>query len=197
MPDRHNPKSRDTHELWVKTALERHEQRLVRFAVRLLGEEDAARDVVQHAFLQLCRQPPAKAEELGTGESVVRWLFCVVRRRAYDLFRKEERRGHASNEYVEDLVSDADGPDFQLEQKELGELLLTLVDSLPHAQRESVLLWAEGYSSKEIADIADRQHSTVRVHLHKAFKSLREHPSVRKLQEPEQSVNGTSLDGIV
>mgnify|MGYP002626610064 CR=1 FL=1 len=84
--------SRQAHHAWVIAALEQHEQRLVRFAVRLLGDEETARDVVQHAFLQLCRQPLGKANELGTGEAVARWLFCVIRRRAYDLFRRKQSR---------------------------------------------------------------------------------------------------------
>ena len=66
-------------------------------------------------------------------------------------------------------------------------MLLSLVDHLPHAQRESVLLWAEGWTAKEIAEITERAPATVRVHLHKALKALREHAAVRKLQEVAES----------
>ena len=190
--------SREAHHAWVIAALEQHEQRLVRFAVRLLGDEETARDVVQHAFLQLCRQPQAKAEELGTGEPVARWLFCVIRRRAYDLFRRQQRQGEANGQPADELLCEELGPVSSLEQKELGELMLSLVDHLPHAQRESVLLWAEGYSGKEIAQITERAPATVRVHLHKALNTLRDHPSVRKLRESEEHTNDvTSLNRTV
>ena len=47
---------------WVLGVLEEHEARLTRFAARLLGDEETARDVVQHAFLRLCDQSPSALE---------------------------------------------------------------------------------------------------------------------------------------
>lgn len=176
-----------THRTWVLSAVETFEQRLVRFALRLLGDEESARDVVQHAFLQLCRQTPEKAKELGEGEVVSRWLFSVVRRRTIDLYRQNERQPTVNGELTTESVSSDNGPAYALQQKELGELMLELVDHLPHAQRESVLLWAEGWTAKEIAEITDRAPATVRVHLHKAFSTLRGHAAVRKLQEMAES----------
>jgi RNA polymerase sigma-70 factor (ECF subfamily) len=78
------------------------------------------------------------------------------------------------------------GPYERCEQADLGRKLLALVDRLPDAQRECVLLWLEGWSGREIGDITNRTHATVRVHLHKAFTSLREHPEVRRLMSDEE-----------
>ena len=183
MPDHQPHPSRDAHRAWVLSALEQYEQRLVRFAVRLVRDEEAARDVVQHAFMQLCRQSADKREELETDEAVGRWLFSVVRCRTIDLFRKQQREPTVNGEPAVEMLADAASPARMLEQKELGKMLLALVDLLPPAQRESVLLWADGWTAKEIGGITERAPATVRVHLHKAFAALRDHPKVRRLRD--------------
>ena len=53
--------------VWVLSALEEYECRLTRYAVRLVGDEDVARDAVQHAFLKMC-----DAERQGAGNLL--WL---------------------------------------------------------------------------------------------------------------------------
>jgi len=168
---------------WVMSAVDTYERRLVRFAARLLGDEEAARDVVQHAFLQLCRQQPEKI-----GGRLGPWLFTAVRNRAFDLLR-QRRRANTSGEISVDEIATSNGdPAGLIEHRELGDLLLALVNKLPDAQREVVLLWLEGYAGPEIARISGREHSTVRVHLHKAFKTLREHPAVRKIENLEEKI---------
>ena len=52
-----------TRRQWVLAVLDRYEAPLVRYAARLLGDGDSAREAVQHAFLQLCERP---AEEFLT-----------------------------------------------------------------------------------------------------------------------------------
>ena len=70
---------------WVLEAVDQYEVRLLRFAARLLGDEDAARDAVQQAFLQLCGQ---SAQRLRG--RVGPWLFAVCRHYAIDVLRKRE-----------------------------------------------------------------------------------------------------------
>src|SRR4051812_21582637 len=70
---------------WILAALADHELRLLRYALRLVGDEHAARDVVQHAFLRLCEESPA---DFAAGPA--QWLFTVVRHRAMDLLRRRK-----------------------------------------------------------------------------------------------------------
>jgi RNA polymerase sigma factor (sigma-70 family) len=160
---------------WVLEALDRHEQGLLRFAARMLGDEDAARDAVQHAFLRLCSQPVE-----GLNGRVGPWLFAVCRHYAIDAIRK---RGNASAGDVAaaDCCDRAPDPAASAERADLYQSLNRLVDQLPVAQREAVSLWAEGMSYREIAEATDATEGNVRVIVHRAIQRLRQHPAVQRM----------------
>eukprot|EP01035_Chromulina_nebulosa_P002687 gene2687-3654_t len=61
-----------------------HAAPLTRYAARLLGDADRARDVVQDTFVKFMAQPVAAVDG-----HVVEWLFTVCRHRALDVLRKE------------------------------------------------------------------------------------------------------------
>ena len=160
---------------WMLDALDRHEAGLLRFAIRLLGDEDSARDAVQHAFLRLCGQP---AEPLDG--RVGPWLFAVCRHYAIDLLRKREN-APAGESAAADCCGDSPDPADAAERADLYRLLNRLVDQLPVAQREAVSLWSEGFGYREIAEMTETSEGNVRVMVHRAFKQLRQHPAVRGL----------------
>lgn len=176
------------HRQWVLTALEQNEGGLVRYCARMLhGDYEAARDVVQHAFLRLCDQ---SSEILGGREA--KWLFTVCRNRALDRLRASgreqslddlERRG--VNGHAVQLDAD---PADKAEQNELAGNLRQLVRHLPDAQREAIDLWIEGFSYREIAEIVDKQEGHIRVLVHRGLKSLRENPRVKMWINDEPSV---------
>ncbi len=66
-----------TRRQWVLAVLDRYEAPLVRYAARLLGDGDSAREAVQHAFLQLCERSP---EDICGREAA--WLFRICRNKA-------------------------------------------------------------------------------------------------------------------
>ena len=178
---------------WVLKALDQYEARLVRYARRLIGEAEQARDVVQFAFLRLCDQQP---EEIG--ERLGQWLYTVCRNRALDLLR-QARREKTNGEHVGWAVPTSvhDGghsPNYAAEQAELHEVLRVLVECLPASQREAIDLWADGFSYVEIGRIVGKQEGHVRVLVHRGLKALREHPQVRGLMEDEPS-DGESEQG--
>lgn len=165
---------------WVLAALDQYEGRLVRYARRLLGEEEQARDVVQFAFLKLCDQSP---DEIG--ERVAPWLYAVCRNRAMDLVRRARREKvngkHAGWAAPTDAEDGGHSPPYMLEQAELHTVLRGLVRQLPAAQREAIELWADGFSYGEIGGIIGKQEGHVRVLVHRGLKAVREHPQVRAL----------------
>lgn len=181
------------HRQWVLAALEQFEARLLGYAARLLhGDEEAARDVVQHAFLRLCDQ-----REENVGPHLAPWLFTVCRNRALDLIRERCRREdlekvHRSNGHASAASGD---PAASVEQSDLAAQLRVLLWRLPAPQREAIDLWAQGLAYREIAEVLGRAEVGVRVLVHRGLKSLREHPQVRKWLEDSSEDNGSERKG--
>jgi RNA polymerase sigma factor (sigma-70 family) len=161
---------------WVVAAIDQYEVRLLRFAARLLGDEHAARDAVQHAFLRLCSQ---SAEQLDG--RVGPWLFAVCRNYAADVFRK--RGGILSSGDVAACCDPALDPVAAAQRAEQHDALGRLLGQLPPAQREAVLLWAEGFRYRQIAEMTGATEGSVRVTVHRALERLRSHPEARRMRE--------------
>lgn len=71
---------------WVRSALERFEAPLTRYAFGITRDLERARDVVQDTFLRLCSENPARLDG-----HLAPWLFKVCRNRALDVRKKESR----------------------------------------------------------------------------------------------------------
>jgi RNA polymerase sigma factor (sigma-70 family) len=178
------------HRQWVLAALESFETRLLGYAARLLhGDEEAARDVVQHAFLRLCDQ-----RENDVGPHLAPWLFTVCRNRATDLIRERCRREELEGVHKANGHAAASGerdPAAAAEDEDLHAALRTLLARLPAPQQEAIDLWAQGLAYREIAEVLGRAEVGVRVLVHRGLKGLREHPRVRKwLEEDERPAAG-------
>src|SRR5262245_40748162 len=102
---------------WVLAALDQFEGRLLRYAQRLLGNLDEARDVVQHAFLRLCDQSPDQI-----GDHLAQWLYTVCRNRALDILRHSGREKSNGQVGCDKASSEADGPPSAAETAEQAEL---------------------------------------------------------------------------
>jgi RNA polymerase sigma-70 factor, ECF subfamily len=172
---------------WVLAALDQFEGRLLRYAQRLTGNLDQARDVVQFVFLRLCDQSP---DEIG--DRLAQWLYTVCRNRALDVMRSNGRgvavvceANHGEPRVDFQAYSREVDPADTAEQTELHALLRALIDELPTHQREALDLWADGFSYQQIATIIDRQEGHVRVLVHRGLKALREHPQVGALMSDE------------
>jgi len=165
------------HRQWVLSVLEEYEVPLLRFAGRLLGDEQSARDVVQHAFMRLCEQ---SADRLSPAH-VAPWLFTVCRNKAVDIMRRRQRTAALGPSETPETVSKEPNPADSAEREELYRRLNALVDQLPTKQRETVSLWSEGFTYREIAEMTERSEVNVRVLVHRAVKRLRENPDAREL----------------
>lgn len=160
--------------VWVLAALEEFELRLVRYALRLLGDESSARDAVQHAFLRLCSESPDDHQR-----GLAAWLYAVVRNRSIDLLR-ERGRAHVLDDLCqcERFDPPEDDPALIAEREDLLALVRRLLDDLPPVQAEAVVLWSEGMAYAEIAEITGKSEGSLRVLVHRALAWLKQHPAV-------------------
>lgn len=142
---------------------------LTRYASRLLGDPDRARDVVQDTFVKFMGQPI----EAINGHAV-EWLFTVCRHRALDVLRKEGRMKRFDPGQVERISANEARPGRALEQAETQQTILRMIDRLPPNQQEVVRLkFQNGFSYKEIARITDLSVSNVGFLIHTAVTRLR------------------------
>jgi RNA polymerase sigma factor (sigma-70 family) len=154
---------------WVRSAVERFEGPLTLYASRMLGDAEAARDVVQDTFLRLCSQ---SREELDG--RLAEWLFTVCRNRALDVLRKESRMTQLSQEQVQIRTSPDPGPPDIIEARDSTAQVLGLLDALPKSQREVIRLkFQNGFSYQEIARISGHSVGNVGYLIHVGLKTIR------------------------
>ena len=145
---------------WVREALLKYEGPLVRYAQRITGELELARDVVQETFLKLCRQERAEVDG-----HLSQWLFTVCRNRALDVQRKERRMTTTSTLDDRTSAAGAETPGDAAEQKDSMARVLQQLDRL---QFQNEL------SYREISEITGLTVSNVGFLLHVGLKRLRE-----------------------
>jgi RNA polymerase sigma-70 factor (ECF subfamily) len=154
---------------WIRAAMDAYQGRLIRFAARITGDLDSARDVVQDTFLRLCREDSDK-----TRDHLAAWLFRVCRNRAIDVRRKEGPLMPLDEEIetrADRPVSDASSG---IEEGEGTRRMLALLAALPASQQEVLRLrFQENLSYKEIAEVTGRSVSHVGVLIHDGLKALR------------------------
>lgn len=154
---------------WFKRILEEFEGPLLRYAQRITGDLDLARDVVQETFLRVCREDRAALEG-----HLSWWLFRVCRNRALDVQRKEQRMSVATEQNLQSLPGGI-GPAEQLEARETNSRLLSLLENLPTNQQEVIRLkFQNDLKYREIAEITGQSISSVGFLLHTGLKRLRE-----------------------
>jgi len=142
---------------------------LTRYAARLLGDTDQARDVVQDVFLRLMRQD--RAEVAG---HAVEWLFTVCRHRALDVLRKEGRMKRFEEGEMERVPGVEDRPGRAVEAAETQASVLALIGQLTPQQQEVVRLkFQNGFSYKEISRITELSVTNVGFIIHTAVARLR------------------------
>lgn len=154
---------------WIRSALDRFEAPLTRYAYGITGDLERARDVVQDTFLKLCSQSPARLDGY-----VERWLFKVCRNRALDVRTKEARGRSLEDRRPEDRVSPDPLPSAQLEAHEGLSRILEGLKKLPPDQREVIRLkFQNEMSYREISEITGHSVSNVGFLLHRGLRSLR------------------------
>ncbi len=154
---------------FIKRALEQYQSHLIHYALRLTGNLDQARDVVQDTLLKLCRQPPDSFQG-----NLAPWLFTVCRNGAFDLQRKERRMTTAA-ELSEQPSTMQQSPEATVIARDSADRVFRMLDQLPDNQQEVIRLkFQNEMTYQEIADVTGLSVTNVGFLLHTAIKRLRE-----------------------
>jgi RNA polymerase sigma factor (sigma-70 family) len=154
---------------FVQATVVEYQAPLTRYAARLVGDLDRARDVVQDTFVKLMAQQPT-----ALNGHVAEWLYTVCRNRAMDVLRKEGRMIRFEEGQVDRVTADEPRPSRSMEAAETHDQLLRMIDRLPPNQQEVIRLkFQNGFSYKEISRITSLSISHVGVLIHHAVVRLR------------------------
>lgn len=150
--------------------MEHYQSILLRYATRVLNNEDAAQDVVQEAFIRLHGNLDTITKK---GVQLKGWLFRTTHNAAVDYIRKESRRRslHERQSKQADLfVTDKAAVE---DCNEKQALVMKHVNALTPKEREVLVLrLQEGMSYKEIAAVLNRSEGYVGTLIHTATKKL-------------------------
>lgn len=166
----------------VERSLREYESALVHYSAGLLhGDWDSARDVVQDAFMKLCRQDPELVE---TG--VKSWLYTVCRNRAYDLLRRDQR-WQMKNDALNQIAQSDPDPSECADRSDTGREILDCLKTLPANEQDVVRLrFQQNLSYREIAGITGVSTGQVGFLLHDAMRRLRALLEHHRRQEASQ-----------
>jgi RNA polymerase sigma-70 factor (ECF subfamily) len=159
--------------------MRRYNQRLFRVARGILADEGEAEDVMQEAYVRAFRQLASFRGE----SSFATWLTRIACHEALARARKRRRlvplasgmpSGGPGGE-PPDPPSPVNGPDRDLENRELHAVLRDAVEVLPDPLRAVFCLREiEELSTEETADALGLTIENVRVRLHRAKRGLRQ-----------------------
>lgn len=151
--------------------LEEHKRMLYRVASVYCADTEDRRDLAQEIVLQLWRSFPRYDDQLKFST----WMYRIGMNVAISFLRSERRRGRDTV-----ALEQVDIIDFAAADRVMGEagddirLLQQLVSQLDEMSRALIVLYLEGYSHAEIAEILGISATNVGTRISRIKNRLRE-----------------------
>ena len=180
------------------TLYREHVDLVYRYAQRLCGEVEAAKDLVQETFLNAYRG----LSHFRGDAKLSTWLYTIASRACLRMRRR--RKGAPERELsLEEFVPTSEGefrlqipidgltPDQALENKELRQALEQAIDKLPKKYRIVLVLRdMEGLSASEVSGIIRLSERAVKSRLHRARLFVRRELSARGMTQDDRHATG-------
>jgi RNA polymerase sigma factor (sigma-70 family) len=145
--------------------------KLFRFALKFLGNEDEAKDIVQEVFIRVWNGRE-QMEEVQNWEA---WCMRITRNLSLDRIRSITRKQTEPIEESFNIHHEALTPHESTEIQESMQKINQFIAALPEKQRQVIHLRdVEGYSYNEICDILELDMNQVKVNLFRARNAVRE-----------------------
>lgn len=141
---------------------------LFRYAFRLLGEAQAAEDIVSESFLRFLR-----AIEAGGGprDNLRAYLYRIAHNLAMDIHRRDPS---VSQEAELETVAAGDDPAGEAERRITQQAARRLLWRLTPDQRQVILLkFFQGLSNEEVAAALDKPVGAVKALQHRGLGAMR------------------------
>lgn len=155
---------------------DRHARAVYSIALRIVGDERDAEDVVQDVFTQVWRQANRYDRTRGT---VVGWLLTIARTRALDRLRARLARPDTGATSPEDSGSEPATPALDpvdaITAASNAKRVKQALGELPLLQRLAIeLAYFEGLTQSQIADRLEEPLGTVKTRIRQGLLKLRD-----------------------
>ncbi len=153
---------------------DRHGRAAYSLAYRMMGERQAAEDLVQDAFLNVWRAAGSYRAEKG---SVRTWVLSIVHNRGIDQLRATATRRRTQDKVeVEAPASQPSEAFSETWRNSQREQVREALQVLPSEQVQVLkLAYYSGYTHTEIAELLDLPLGTVKGRMRLGMKKIREH----------------------
>lgn len=143
-----------------------HLDALVRITRVVAGDDAAAHDAAQEAFIRLWRNPAAFA-----GGSLLAWLVTVARNVALNEHRGQKRR---TGRHDTARLRTPSNPELKAQSSDQLAQVRAFLDTLPEQERTALALFAfQGMAQSEIADVLGTSEGAVKQAILSARTKLR------------------------
>jgi RNA polymerase sigma-70 factor (family 1) len=148
----------------------RYYDRIFQLAFAYAKLTELAEDVAQQVFLKLWE----RRKELRKTENPEGWLFRAAKYQVWTILQREAGRKEYQDKIVQMLYENGLSPDQQIFQKEQVAIINEAINTLTPKQQEVYRLGREsGMTYQQIADKLNIGKETVKEHMFKALKALR------------------------
>ena len=143
-------------------------------ALHVLGNQEAAEDVLQEVFVSIWEKAPLYDSERG---KPLTWAVTMTRHKAIDRLRSIQRKG-VLQDRVEQEARIFENHNTSADEGEAGEkarIVREAVKDLSASQREAIeMAFFAGMSQSEIADRLHEPLGTVKARIRRGMMRLRE-----------------------
>jgi RNA polymerase sigma factor (sigma-70 family) len=145
--------------------------KLYRFALRFLGNEEEAKDIVQEVLIKVWNG----RDRMNQIQNWEAWCMRITKNLALDRVRLISKKQTSPIEEMHDLREATLMPDESTEIGESMQKITEMIAALPEKQRQVIHLRdVEGYSYQEISEVLELDMNQVKVNLFRARTALRE-----------------------
>lgn len=152
----------------------RYYSRLIQFALLYVPAYNQAEDIVSEVMIRLLR----KRTELCTIENFQGYLFKAVKNEALNQLTIQKRfptNSRSIEDEKDHFLPDTIDPCEKLLEKELREIVSTIIERLPPRRRMVYkMVKDEGMKYKEVGELLEISERTVEEHLKIAVRELRQ-----------------------
>jgi len=164
--------------------VQRHRTTLFNFIYRFINDRESAEEITQEVFIRIYRNIGKFRPELSSFRT---WLYRIASNLCKNELRNRNRHSRIitkltgantdeeSDNRIEKLPDTSPGPDVQLEQNELQEILSSVISHLPEKYRTILILRdIEDMPYEDIAKIINKPEGTVKSRLNRARHMLKD-----------------------